>query len=75
MSHMYTIFDRFWNNLCVFHSILLCESIGEYSAGDVLQLPVLVLEVGQFRPKSLEGGFQKPKVGHVNVPYRLGPTS
>ena len=37
----------------------------------MLQLRVLILEVGQFRPDLLEGGFWKLKIGQVDVSPRL----
>ena len=38
-----------------------------HSSSDVLQLKVVVLEVGHFRPDLMEGGFRKLKIGQVDV--------
>ena len=37
----------------------------------MLQFEVLVLEMGQFHPDSLEGGFRKLEIGQVDVPPGL----
>ena len=38
-----------------------------HSTGDVFQLPILVLQVGQLGPDPLEGGFRKLKIGQINI--------